>query len=595
MKRANTYQSENSADAPSDPSGPPVSLSPRQRQTLSLLKAGKTNKEIAAELGIGVGTVKQHLVTLFRKLDVTNRSMAIAKSLTMPGMDIDGPTPMDADGEASRHIQSMLERRPVAVLSLEAVVDGAITAETEFREIYKIYAEVAFDFGAVFLSHRGGRCDMVFGVRRVRRHDVLRAIRAAVAVSEDLAALPAGQPALRAGLAFGYIFASTDGRGEWTGEAIAGPVISAARALLADGAAGQVSLHESVRNVMRAMGVGSAGQVPESVPLNRHFRWQRRLPALHTALHGRLVEMQTLRGHMKRSKRDARNLSVIEGESGMGKSALVSALAKLAGDEGMADETWVCSIPDSQPGSPSLDRLERAGGSDVLTVAEFLRHMTKIDTSSPRLVVIEDCHLLRTEMFALLSASFNQFDGTALMVVMTYRGRAPLSPLVGKYAETLHLDHIPNEKQAVFIDDLLGDGHEAADWVRRLARGVPGFIVSLAAYVKSGEARGRTGPGEVPPASLFALIAARIEAHEVDRRLLYLVARTGPQADVAPLQQAWADVPDAFQPALERAIDAGVLVHYPAKRRQPAYVEIAHPLVRWVMAAAFQLQDNRFG
>ncbi|MDD9915227.1 MAG: LuxR C-terminal-related transcriptional regulator, partial [Rhodospirillaceae bacterium] len=334
----------------------PVSLSPRQRQMLSLLKAGKTNKEIAAELGIGIGTVKQHLVTLFRKLGVTNRSMAISKSLSLDGVNIEGPTALDE--EPASAMESMLERRPAAVLSLETVIEDGELPEAEFRDIYKIYAEVAFDFGAVFLSHRGGRCDMVFGVRRVRRHDVLRAIRAAVAVSEDVAALSVGRTMLRAGLAFGFIFASTDGRGEWTGEAIGGPVISAARTLLTGAPAGRIALHDSVRRVMRAMGVGTSGNVPGEVPLNRRFRWKRQLPVAAATLHGRLVEIETLRGHMKRSKRDARNAAFVEGESGMGKSALVGELAALATREGLATETWMCSIPDSQPGSPSLDRLE---------------------------------------------------------------------------------------------------------------------------------------------------------------------------------------------------------------------------------------------
>ena len=39
-------------------------LTPRQEQILSLLTEGKSNKEIAEELGIQQGTVKQHLFVL---------------------------------------------------------------------------------------------------------------------------------------------------------------------------------------------------------------------------------------------------------------------------------------------------------------------------------------------------------------------------------------------------------------------------------------------------------------------------------------------------------------------------------------------------
>lgn len=52
-------------------------LTPRQEQILSLLTEGKSNKEIAEELGIQQGTVKQHLFVLFRRLGVVNRAKAL--------------------------------------------------------------------------------------------------------------------------------------------------------------------------------------------------------------------------------------------------------------------------------------------------------------------------------------------------------------------------------------------------------------------------------------------------------------------------------------------------------------------------------------
>lgn len=52
-------------------------LTLRQEQILSLLTEGKSNKEIAEELGIQQGTVKQHLFVLFRRLGVVNRAKAV--------------------------------------------------------------------------------------------------------------------------------------------------------------------------------------------------------------------------------------------------------------------------------------------------------------------------------------------------------------------------------------------------------------------------------------------------------------------------------------------------------------------------------------
>jgi two-component system, NarL family, response regulator len=52
-------------------------LTPREAEVLQELASGKTNKEIAAILAIGEGTIKTHLKGLFTKLDATTRSEAI--------------------------------------------------------------------------------------------------------------------------------------------------------------------------------------------------------------------------------------------------------------------------------------------------------------------------------------------------------------------------------------------------------------------------------------------------------------------------------------------------------------------------------------
>ncbi len=54
-----------------------LSLSTRQRQLLDLLLEGKSNKEIADDLRIEAGTVKQHLFVLFKKLGVNSRAKAV--------------------------------------------------------------------------------------------------------------------------------------------------------------------------------------------------------------------------------------------------------------------------------------------------------------------------------------------------------------------------------------------------------------------------------------------------------------------------------------------------------------------------------------
>jgi DNA-binding NarL/FixJ family response regulator len=52
-------------------------LSPRERETLSLLAEGLSNSEIAERLGISEKTVRNHLSHLFDKLGVWSRAQAI--------------------------------------------------------------------------------------------------------------------------------------------------------------------------------------------------------------------------------------------------------------------------------------------------------------------------------------------------------------------------------------------------------------------------------------------------------------------------------------------------------------------------------------
>ncbi len=60
------------------PSSHQGNLTRRQLQVLELIKSGKSNHAIASELGLTTGTVKMHVSGIFRKLNVTNRTEAVA-------------------------------------------------------------------------------------------------------------------------------------------------------------------------------------------------------------------------------------------------------------------------------------------------------------------------------------------------------------------------------------------------------------------------------------------------------------------------------------------------------------------------------------
>jgi len=53
-------------------------LSDRELEVLRLVAGARSNAEIAADLGLAIGTVKRHVYNVFRKLDVGSRVAAIA-------------------------------------------------------------------------------------------------------------------------------------------------------------------------------------------------------------------------------------------------------------------------------------------------------------------------------------------------------------------------------------------------------------------------------------------------------------------------------------------------------------------------------------
>ena len=55
-------------------------LSPRELEVLHLMALGQTNREIAGQLIVAPGTVKAHTASIYRKLDVVNRTEAVARA-----------------------------------------------------------------------------------------------------------------------------------------------------------------------------------------------------------------------------------------------------------------------------------------------------------------------------------------------------------------------------------------------------------------------------------------------------------------------------------------------------------------------------------
>jgi DNA-binding NarL/FixJ family response regulator len=68
--------------------GEAPALTPRQRDILTLIARGRSNKEIAFALGIRERTVKFHVAALFARLGTSSRTEALVVALRTGVIDI---------------------------------------------------------------------------------------------------------------------------------------------------------------------------------------------------------------------------------------------------------------------------------------------------------------------------------------------------------------------------------------------------------------------------------------------------------------------------------------------------------------------------
>ncbi len=69
--------------SPTDPRPPEIKLTPREREVIDLLIAGRANREIASTLGVETKTVKSHVGRLLQKFGVPNRVALTVRALEM--------------------------------------------------------------------------------------------------------------------------------------------------------------------------------------------------------------------------------------------------------------------------------------------------------------------------------------------------------------------------------------------------------------------------------------------------------------------------------------------------------------------------------
>lgn len=170
-----------------------LALSDRQKDILHLLAKGKSNKEIAYDLGITEGTVKQHLFTLFKKIGVSNRTKAVLKAEELlkgylTGIDnrhlVGNSVANDLPTDYVWRMITMVATSPKAIPSKEP---GAIARFD--HALQKLRAEIQSLVSVLdgqMLTIPGGTVFAVFGAPKSHLDDAARGLFIATKVAEWL-------------------------------------------------------------------------------------------------------------------------------------------------------------------------------------------------------------------------------------------------------------------------------------------------------------------------------------------------------------------------------------------------------------------------
>ncbi|TAN46523.1 MAG: hypothetical protein EPN26_15055 [Rhodospirillales bacterium] len=191
-------------------------LTPRQREIVSLIEQGRSNKEIAALLDIGVGTVKQHVAALFRRLNVTSRAQAVAalrglsttEGREEPAFSRAAPPKSPLPVQETSALGAECRVVSVAVITMEAIENVAQSMGTRYlvehlEALTRLGRQAADALEGQCFERAGQGIELRFGLTRARVNDAARAVQAARYVLERLAAEDGGNLKPRGGIASG--------------------------------------------------------------------------------------------------------------------------------------------------------------------------------------------------------------------------------------------------------------------------------------------------------------------------------------------------------------------------------------------------------
>jgi DNA-binding NarL/FixJ family response regulator len=90
LRRLSMAIGQESRNLPGRSQGIANPLSSRELEVLGLMRLGRTNRQIASDLTISVGTVKRHIENITNKLEVSDRTQAVVRALELGLLKLSG-------------------------------------------------------------------------------------------------------------------------------------------------------------------------------------------------------------------------------------------------------------------------------------------------------------------------------------------------------------------------------------------------------------------------------------------------------------------------------------------------------------------------
>lgn len=525
-----------------------IGLTARQQQALVLMQQGKANKEIAKALDISLGTVKQHLAAVFKKLNVKNRTMAVARLAEFKDQSRFNPI-------FSQEI--LIARRPALVLSLK--IEGQLSqAALKLFDTYM--SDIAFDNHALFISREWGDGTLIFGLKRSSTQYIRTVIQAAQRVFYAIKAFitqhlndEAATPVFTGALVAGLTQVSQNRFGGWSGESVGSNLLTCAYKLRENAQANCLIFDANASSAIQAFDLILPSNFSNQLAFSKLHYLNGWNVSHDTPLVGREKEFEFIKALLAKDY----SALFLEGENGMGKSRLCREAGRLA-IQVSCPLFYIHILPSGGFESEHFQHLKC-----------LIQVFYDLKTKNKGLLIIDDAHHLTTESKTTLTHFLNNLP-KGLQVIIS--GRRPQSYAINEAQQAayrlLHLGRMDDVAILAFINKLPS---AAATALVKRARGIPLFAKELL-----------QSTDENPVSlALMVTIASRIDKFKIDWKLLYCVASQDKPISLEQLVTLMHDDLAYIKAAIKQTETLGVLTY------QSGTVSFRHPLVQNVISYLF--------